>query len=111
MRAILLALVVLGWTAPVAAESRWLKVGIGAGHAADLFSTEYALAANPDARESNPLLKHRSLRVSIMTAGTAFQIWQVERMSKKHPKAARVIGIISAAVPAVIAVRNVRAAH
>jgi len=77
--------------APAGCDDSWVIV---VGSAADLASTEYALAQNPTGlREGNPLLREQGTRIALKLAGTAALVYVYKRVKKKDPRAARVVAI------------------
>jgi hypothetical protein len=89
----------------------WLWAIAGA-NGADLASTEYALSKNPNAYESNPLLKGSAgKRAAIKGALTVGEILATRLVGKEHPKAAKTLAAILSALPAALTVNNLRQAH
>ncbi len=91
-------------------------IGAHAGaHAFDLVSTGLALTNNPDATESNPLLRPfvnhlpvlAAVDIAVSTA-TNYGLW---RMAKTHPRRAAVLAIGLSAVEVALGRHNLAVAH
>jgi len=78
--------------APAGCDDSWVIV---VGSAADLASTEYALAQNPTGlREGNPLLREQGTRIALKLAGTAALVYVYKRVKREDPKKAKVLAVV-----------------
>lgn len=80
-----------------------------AGSAADLASSEYAIARG--GVEQNPLQQTRGLRIGVQTATAGVGCWADAKLAKRHRNGARVLRVAVLALKIGLAVHNVRQAR
>ena len=77
---------------PAHCDESWIIVGASA---ADLVSTEWALAQDPTGlREGNPLLQEQGTRIALKAAGTVALVYVYKQVKKKNPRGGRVVAIV-----------------
>ena len=109
-RGLIGAALVLGLAGPAGADG--LEFGLALASGADLVATEYALRANPDLREGNPLAPPTAAgRAAVKVAGTAGVILLYRYLRDRHAWAAKVLAVVGIVAWSAAAAWNMREAH
>lgn len=79
------------------------------GAGADVYSTEKALSSNPNAYETNPLMRGGTgARIGIKAATTGAEAFLLSKLAHNHPKLANGLGIGIGAIQAGVAYKNMQ---